>query len=202
MGLLNRKNSQTTVSVRMALQADLLKYAELLGRSPSTLANDVLEGTFAAISADEPERSLVVVDLVRQALGKDSHRKLSEEYHRKLYGTQSHGTERAVEFARGNASKFVPLLKAAKQKRQSYDEVRPKVFGCLQSEIVEEIGALYETEMMTRAAEEKYDSADARDFFAVMVQTTELFNKLYNLFLKDHLSREVVREVPRQFLPP
>ena len=202
MGLLNRKNSQTTVSVRMALQVELLKYAELLGRTPSTLANDILEGAFAAIRADEPGHSLLVLDLVRQALGKDAHQKLSEEYHRKLFGTQSHETERAVQLARGNASQFVPLLKAAKRKRQSYDAVRPKLFGCLQSEIVDEVGALYETEMMMRATEEEFDPADSQGFFAVMVHTTELFNKLYNLFLRDHLSREVVREIPRHFLPP
>ena len=71
MGVLERKNSQTTVSVRMSLQAELLHYVALLETSPSTLANDILEGAFLAVRADEPGRTLVVPDRIRQALGQE-----------------------------------------------------------------------------------------------------------------------------------
>ena len=204
MGLLERKNSQTTVSVRMSLQAELLHYAGLLGTTPSTLVNDILEGAFLSACADEPDRSLVMPDLIRRALGKDAHRKLAEEYHRKLFGTQVHENERAMTFAVDNAGRAVPLLKAAKEQKQSYDTARPALFGCLRSQLTEEIGALYETELMSRAAREIYDptTMDPRDFFKTMASTTKLYNQVYDLYLRDHLAREVVRETPKQFLPP
>ena len=204
MGLLERKNTQTTVSVRMSLQSELLEYARVLERTPSTLANDILEEAFAAIKADAPGRPMVILDAIRQALGKDAHRRLSEEYHRVLFGTQAPETERASNYARENASQIVPLLKEAKQKKQPFARVRAAVFGCFQSAVSEEVGALYETELMTRAANEVYDPATvkARDFFAVMVHTTDLYNQVYRTLLKDHLAREIVREVPKHFLPP
>ena len=204
MGLLNRKNTQTTVSVRMSLQGDLLHYAQLLERTPSTLVNDILEEAFTGIKADEPGRSMIVLDAVRAALGKDTHRRLAEEYHRVLFGTQAPETERATHYARENASHAVPVLKKAKQEQQSYAEVRMALFGCFQAVITEEIGVLYETELMAQAAAEIYDPATIKPeaFFAVMRHTTELYNQVYRVFLKDHLAREVVREIPQHFLPP
>ena len=204
MGALERKNSQTTVSVRMSLQTGLLRYASLLEPSPSPLANDILEGAFLAVRADEPGRTLVVPDRIRQALDQEVNRQLAEEYHRKLFGTQAHENERAVTFATDNAGRTVPLLKTAKQQAQPYEAVRPALFGCVQSQLTEEVGALYETELMSRAAQESYDPAivDPRDFFKTMAHTTKVYNQVYGLFLRDHLAREVVREVPKQFLPP
>ena len=203
MGILDRKNTQTTVSVRMSLQAEVLRYAELLESSPSMLVNDVLEETFAAIRADDPERPMATLSAIREALGKDAHLKLREQHRRMFFGDDSPETERAIDFARANASQAVPILKSAKQKQQPYDEVRLSLFGCLQAVITEEIGTLYETELMNQAAKEVYDpvTVPSRDFYAVMVQTTELYNKVYHLFLKDHLAREVVREIPKHFLP-
>ena len=80
----------------MSLQDDLLRYAQLLDKAPSTLVNDILEDAFAAVRADEPGRALVVLDAVRQALGKDAHRRLSEEYHRVLFGTRPTTQERTL----------------------------------------------------------------------------------------------------------
>ena len=203
MGIIDRKNSQTTVSVRMSLQAEVLRYAQILERSPSTLVNDVLEEAFAVIRADNPERPMAVLSAIREALGKDAHINLSEKYHHLFFGLVPPETERAINFAQANASQAVPILKSAKQKEQPYDKVRPSLFGCLHAVITEELGELYETELMVKAAKEVYDPATVppRDFFTVMVYTTELYNKVYQLFLRDHLAREVVREIPKQFLP-
>ena len=204
MGLLSRKNTQTTVSVRMSLQGELLHYAELLKCTPSTLANDVLEGAFAAIAADEPGRSMIVLDAVRTALGKNARRRLSEEYHRVLFGTQSPETERATNYGRANASRAVPVLKKAKQEQRPYAEAQMTLFGCFEAVVTEEVGTLYESELMAEAAAEVYDPATVppQEFFAVMQQTTELYARVYRIFLKDHLAREVVREIPPHFLPP
>ena len=204
MGLINRKNTQTTVSVRMSLQAEVIHYAELLERTPSTLVNDILDEVFASIRTDDPGRPLTIVDVIRKGLGKDAHLKLAEKYHRAVLGLQHPPeTERAIDFARTNASSAVPILKAGKQSQQSYDQVRPGLFGCLHAVITQEVGTLYESELMIQAAKEVYDpvAVPARDFFTVMVHTTELYNQVYRLFLKDHLAREIVREIPPHFLP-
>ena len=203
MGLLSRKNTQTTVSVRMSLQGELLHFADLLKCTPSALANDILEGAFAAITANEPGRSMIVLDAVRTALGKDAHRRLSEEYHRVLFGTQSPETEHATNYARANASRAVPMLKKAKQEKRLYAEAQMTLFGCFEALVTEEVGTLYESELMAQAAAEIYDPATVppQEFFAVMQQTTELYTRVYRIFLKDHLAREVVREIPPQFLP-
>ena len=107
-------------------------------------------------------------------------------------------------FATDNAGRAVPLLKAAKQQARPYEAVCPALFGCVQSQLTEEVGALYATELMSRATQEVYDPAtvDPRDFFKTMAHTTKVYNQVYSLFLRDHLAREVVREVPKQFLPP
>ena len=188
----------------MSLQDELLRYAQLLDKAPSTLVNDILEDAFAAIRADEPGRALVVLDAVRQALGKDAHRRLSEEYHRVLFGTQLPQTERATNYARENATRAVPVLKKAKQEQQSYSEAQTVLFGCFHALVTEEMGALYETDLMVRAAAEIYDLATIQphEFFAAMKHTTELYNRVHRIFLRDHLAREVVREIPQIFLPP
>ena len=203
MGLLDRKNTQTTASVRMSLQPELLRYAELLNRTPSTLVNDILEGAFFAVRAEEPARALLVLDLLRQALGKDAFRKLGSEYYRKLAGTERMETERAVRFAVGNTSRFVPLLKAAKRQSQAYGDVRRQLFGYVESDLSEEIGKLYDAEVTALAAREAQDPVKVapEDFFSAMIHTTALYNQTYNIFLKDHLAREVVKEIPREFMP-
>ena len=79
-------------------------------------------------------------------------------------------TERATHYARENASRAVPVLKKAKQEQQPYADVRMALFGCFQAVITEEIGALYETELMAQATAEIYDPATIKPeaFFAVM----------------------------------
>ena len=203
MGTSERKNIQTTISVRMGLQGETLRYAELLERSPSTLVNDLLEEIYACVRADDPTRPMVVLSAIRKALGKEAHLKLREEFYRQFFGVQPPETEHAMDLARANASRSVPLMKSGKQKQQPYDEVRPSLFGLLEAAITEEVGDLYETDLMARAATEEYDPAKVlpQDFFSVMVHTTELYNRVYQLFLKDHLAREVIREIPKHFLP-
>ena len=204
MGLLSRKNTQTTVSVRMSLQEELLYYAQVLGRSPSTLVNDILEESFSVVQAGDSGRPAAVLNAIRVALGKDAHRRLSDEYHRVLFGTQPPETERASSYAQANAAQAVPVLKEAKQKQKSFAQARVALFGCFKGVITEEIDALYESPLMTDAAAEIYDPArvGAKNFFEVMQHTTKLYNAVYQLFLKDHLAREVVREIPPHFLPP
>ena len=204
MGFLDRKGTQTTVSVRMSLQEDLLRYAELLERPPSTLANDLLEGVFLAVRHGDPARAAVVAELLLHADGKDDHHRIGGEYYRKLAGTQRSETTRAVGFAVNNTSHFVPLLKEAKRDQQSYAQARVKLFGYVQSDLTEEIGRLYAEEVMALAAQEIDDPTTTKgaEFFQAMRHTTALYNKVYEIFLKDHLCREVVKTIPREFQPP
>ena len=204
MGFLDRKGTQTTVSVRMSLQEDLLRFAELLERPPSTVANDLLEAVFLAVRHGDPSRAATAAEQLLHVDGKDNHRQIGAEYYRKLAGTQRFETTRATDFAVLNTSRFVPGLKEAKRQQQSYAQAHAKLFGCLHSDLTQEIGCLYAEEIMALAAQEIYDptTLEGAEFFQVMRHTTALYNKVYEIFLKDHLCREVVKAIPKEFQPP
>ena len=203
MGIITRKNSQVTVALRVSLHEEAARYTELLKTTVSALVNDIVESAFLAIRNEEPDRAIVIIDLVRQALGKDAHRKLGEKYHRTLFGLHAAETEQANRLAMENTSRSVPILKAAKQENLPFGEARGRVFGCVQSVLTEEVGSLYDTELMISAAQEVFDpdKTNSLNYFSAMTNTALLLNKTYGLFLKDHLAREVVREIPPQFLP-
>ena len=188
---------QTTISVWASLRPALIRYATLLEATPSAMVNEVLEGAFQRVEADQPNRPIVLLDRLRRLVGKSGDVDLSATYSRQMVGIDplAEGVKAA---ANRNASRLVPALLEAKRAGLSSEDACRQACGVLENALTNDLRALYDSLLMAHAAAESLDSAQGLSFVQTP-STMRLYNDAYLILVRDHLAREIVRETPLRF---
>ena len=188
---------QTTISIWASLRPALIRYAALLEATPSAMVNELLEGAFQQIEADQPNRPIVLLDRLRRLVGKREDTNLSETYGRQMAGIDPLAEGVKADAAQ-NVARLVPILMEAKRAGLASAEACQRACGVLENALTKDLQALYDSSLMARAAAENYDPGKGEPFVQTP-STMRLYNDAYLILVRDHLAREVVRETPLRF---